>query len=665
MNVRFKWWLTAFLTACMSLSTLSAWAAPEKVKWQAQLLPADVRAAESAQIVLTATIEKGWHLYSTTQPAGGSLPTVIQLLPGKALKSSGKVVQPPPLKKFNKIFKITDELYENAVAFGVPVQVTPNLTGPQNAKIRVKFMVCNDKVCLPPATKEIPVTFTPASGPAREDHQAAMSALPPQPPGAINGESSNHVAAAAPPATSTSSTSAPSDDVASRIKTAQSSGLSAFILLAMAMGFLALLTPCVFPMIPITVSFFTKQQEQQGGRGLRGPIAFCLGIIVTFTGIGFLVSVLFGASGVTQFAANPWLNILMALVFVGLALNLFGVFEIMVPPALLDRVQPKRTKGGERSSLLAPVLMGLAFSLTSFTCTVPFVGTLLATTAQGGWYWPLVGMWFFSAAFALPFFLLALFPQWLGKLPKSGGWLVSVKAFMGFLELAAALKFLSTADYVWQLGLLTRPVFLSIWSTIFLIAGFYLLCWLRLPKDSSTATPGTMRRLLGLATIGTGVYLMAAINGAPLGKLTAYPPPPDYGVPENMRRAETTKWKEYENDYDKALAQAKAQNKPMLIDFTGYACTNCREMEANVLSKPEIEKAIEGFIPVRLYTDGPKEFSRRYAKMQDTKFGTVALPLYVILSPDERELGRFEGYDPNPEAFLKFIEGGGKRLAKN
>ncbi len=415
-------------------------------------------------------------------------------------------------------------------------------------------------------------------------------------------------------------------------------------------------------MIPITVSFFTKQQEKEGGRGLRGPVAFCLGIITTFTGIGLLISLLFGASGITRFAANPWVNLLMASIFVALAMNLFGVFEIVVPSAILDRVQPKTVgaKGG-KPSLAAPILMGLAFSLTSFTCTVPFVGTLLVSTAQGGWLWPTLGMMGFSAAFASPFFLLALFPQWLSKLPKSGSWLVSVKAFMGFFELAAALKFLSTADYVWQLGWLTRPMFLSIWSTIFLIAGFYLLRWLRLPNEGEGKAPGMGRRVLGIATIGVGVYLLAAISSAPLGVLAAYPPPPDYGAPEGTQHGNTT-W--LKDDYQGALALAKQNNKPILIDFTGYACTNCRQMELNVLTKPTIEQELENFVTARLYTDGTDEKSKTQAKWQVEKFDTPALPLYVILSSDGNEVSRFEGYDPNPENFLKFLQRGGERLAK-
>ncbi len=563
--------LFTFATLCGVAGTLRA-APPEKVHWQARLEPADARAGEGAQIVVTAKIDKGWHLYSLTQPPGGSLPTFIELLSGKTL-TAGKTVQPAPLKKRNDVFKITDELYENAVAFAIPVKIAPNAKGTQAARVRVRFMACTEKVCLPPAQKILPVQFAIAPGAARPDHAAPLSTVPAQPPGAVNGETKGQVTsdATAPPA-GTSSEQVDGADIEGRIKAAQGSGVLRFIGLALTMGCLALLTPCVFPMIPITVSFFTKRQEQGGARGLAGPVAYCLGIIGTFTGIGMLVTLLFGASGITRFAANPWLNLLMAAIFILLALNLFGVFEIVVPGWLLDRVQPQTAmaaRGGHKPSLWAPVLMGLAFSLTSFTCTVPFVGTLLVATATGGALWPMLGMLAFSTAFAAPFFLLALFPQYLAKLPKSGGWLVSVKAFMGFLELAAALKFLSNADLVWQLQVLTRPVFLSLWSTIFLVAGCYLLRWLRLPKDDGVARIGPLRRALGLATVALGVWLLSAASGRPLNKfdLDSYLPPREYGAPAGTVTGQT-KW--IVDDYPGALARAKRENKPLLINFTGY-----------------------------------------------------------------------------------------------
>ncbi len=653
-----------FLALMLPFFNSGLQAAPsEKVVWQARLEPADARAGESAQVVVTAKIEKGWHLYSLTQPPGGSLATTLQLVPGKILKSAGKPVQPAPVKKRNPVFKITDELYENAVAFGMPVKIAAGASGAQKAQARVRFMVCTDKTCLPPAEKSIPFAFNIAPGAARTERMAALTAVPKQPPGAINGATS---APAIEPESAIASASDNQGD-ANRVQRAQNSGLLPFLGLAFGAGFLALLTPCVFPMIPITVSFFTKRQEQSGGRGLAGPTAFCAGIIGTFTAIGLLVSLLLAAFGInfniTQFAANPWLNLTFAAIFVLLALNLFGVFEIMVPPALMDKVQPKTAMaGGKKPSLWVPILMGLGFSLTSFTCTVPFVGTLLATTARSGPLWPTLGMLVFGLAFASPFFLLALFPQWLAKLPKSGGWLVSVKAFMGFLELAAALKFLSNADFVWQLKWLTRPIFLSLWSTIFLVAGFYLLRWLRLPHDDSSTAPGPFRRTLGIATIAASLYLLAAMGTVSLGDFDAYLPPRAYGQPAGAVHSPIA-W--IVDDYEAARAKARRENKPLLINFTGYACTNCRLMEENVLPRPEVASVLEDFISVELHTDGVDEKSKINAKLQLEQFGTVTLPLYVVLSPEGKELARFEeGFTRDPQRFADFLKRGGERLAK-
>ncbi|MBV9468997.1 MAG: hypothetical protein JOZ57_07095, partial [Abitibacteriaceae bacterium] len=535
---RFGCWLLVW-----TLFALPALSAPDRATWSARLEPAEVRAGESAQVVVVAKLEAPWHVYSTTQPKGGPIKTTINLLSPSPLIATGAVVQPPPIQQLDPGFHITVEFYEGAVAFGIPVKVVAGQSGAQKATVQVRFMMCKEGLCLAPKTITLPVSFTIASGAARPDHLAAITSVPPQPPGAKNGVGAATSAADNPDlfssgaATGSGAQSTPPNsegDIAHRVQSAQNAGLGPFLWCALSAGFLALLTPCVFPMIPITVSFFAKQQEGAGASRIAGPVAYCCGIIGTFTGIGLLISAIFGASGITKFAANPWINLGMAALFILLALNLFGVYEVVVPPALLSRIQPQRidTSPGakRRGNLAAPMLMGLAFTLTSFTCTVPFVGTLLVATAKGGALWPFLGMLAFSTAFASPFFLLALFPQWLARLPKAGSWLVSVKAYMGFLELAAALKFLSNADYVWQKGWLTRPVFLSVWSTLALVASFYLLRWLRLPHDADTSKPGIFRRTLGVATAGVGIYLLATIGGASLGEFDAYLPPRDYGI---------------------------------------------------------------------------------------------------------------------------------------
>jgi len=644
-----------------------------QVKWSAILRPADARRGEGAQIVVSAQIPKGWHLYSTTTPKGGPLPTVLKVAPNASLVASGAPIQPAPHVKFDPGFKINVETYEGAVAFGLPVKLKANAPTKAKISLQVRSMICNATTCLPPENKVVSLTVLPAKGTARTDHTKPITQIPPQPPSATgtakpgsasatgattSGAASTSAQDDAPSSTRLAAATAPaasadnSNDIAGRLRQAQSNGIASFLLLAMTTGFAALLTPCVFPMIPITISVFSKPEDGKSKRDLSAPIAYCLGIIGTFTLIGLLVSAVFGASGITRLAANPWLNVAMATLFTVLALNLFGVFEIIVPSRILQRVQPQMgAQSSSRSRLVVPLLMGLTFTLTSFTCTVPFVGTLLVATSKGSAWWPLLGMLAFSSAFALPFFLLALFPQWLARLPKAGSWMVSVKATMGFLELAAALKFLSQADYVWNLGVLTRPVFLSLWSTLAIVAGFYLLRWLRLPHESSTQKPGLMRRTLGIAFCAAGVYLLAGTGGQSLGILDAYPPPADYG--SRTLSASAVQW---HDDYDQAAARAKSQGKPLLINFTGYACTNCRVMESNVLPQPQVRRAIDNFVAVELYTDGEDAASKRNSKLQQQKFGTVALPLYVVVSPDGKELARLEGLNRDPQAFVDFLQ---------
>lgn len=665
--------LLAFLLCAAMFATHGAFAqtlfpapASPQVKWSASLRPADARRGEGAQIVVSAQIPKGWHLYSTTTPKGGPLPTVLKMAPNAALIASGPPVQPKPNVKFDPGFKINVETYEGAVTFGLPVKLKVNAPAKAKISLQIRSMICNATTCLPPENKVVSLVVQPTKGTARADRAKPVTQIPPQLPNATTGKpngaastsalisdsSSTRLAAQTAAAASGDTSNDNSNDIAGRVRQAQSNGVGSFLLLAMTMGFAALLTPCVFPMIPITISVFSKPENGTSKRDLSTPIAYCLGIIGTFTLIGLVVSAVFGASGITRLAANPWLNVALATLFTILALNLFGVFEIIVPSHILQRVQPQTgAQSSSRSRLVVPLLMGLTFTLTSFTCTVPFVGTLLVATSKGSAWWPLLGMLAFSSAFALPFFLLALFPQWLARLPKAGSWMVSVKATMGFLELAAALKFLSQADYVWNLGWLTRPIFLSLWSTLAIVAGFYLLRWLRLPHESSTQKPGLMRRMLGTAFCATGVYLLAGTGGQSLGILDAYPPPADYG--SRTLSASAVQW---HDDYDQAAARAKSQSKPLLINFTGYACTNCRVMESNVLPQPEVRRAIDNFVAVELYTDGEDAASKRNSKLQQQKFGTVALPLYVVVSPDGRELARLEGLNRDPQAFVDFLQ---------
>ena len=624
--------------------------AQDPVSWKAEA-PTDIRAGEGGRVIVTATIEDGWYIYAPSTPPGGPNPTTIKLADGGALEVKGKLAQPKPDKHFDEGFQMETESFKKAVSFGLPVVVKADASGAAKATVKARFQACNERICLPPKTVELPLNFTIAAGAARPDKAKADESVPPQ--SVTQSEigktddkkEQTAVAPATNPAPPTgSATTAP--NAPTTATKAAPPNLFSFVALAFGAGFLAILTPCVFPMIPITVSLFSKQTE---GNRFIGPLAYCGGIIGTFTLIGVAVSVLFGAAGLSLFAANPWVNIAMATLFFVLALNLFGVFEIIVPSSILNKVQPK----GKKTGIVTPILMGFAFTLTSFTCTVPFVGTALVSAATAGPIYPAIGMLAFSTAFALPFFLLALFPGYLAKLPRSGQWLVSVKAFMGFLELAAALKFLQVADYSLQLGLVTRPIFLAIWFAIAVVAGFYLLRWVRLPNDEPGQKRGPGRTALGVATLAVAGWLLAANNGVSLHDLDAYLPPRDYGTKGKV----ASEW--IVNDLDKARALAQSEGKPLLVNFTGYACTNCRLMENNVLPHPDVKAALGDFVAVELFTDGSDAKSREFNKYQQEKFGTVAIPLYAVMTPDGEIKGRLEGLERDPAKFTQFLQNSG------
>jgi thiol:disulfide interchange protein DsbD len=437
-------------------------------------------------------------------------------------------------------------------------------------------------------------------------------------------------------------------------------GLGPYLLLAFLAGLAALATPCVWPMIPITVSFFSKRGEG-GKKDTRGALAYSLGIMATFTMLGVAVSAVFGAAGIQRLAANVWVNLGLTLVFVVLALGLFGVLNFALPQGFVDRF----SKGSrQKQGLAGPILMGVTFTLTSFTCTVPFVGTLLVSVAGGDWTYPVLGMLAFSFAFAVPFFLLALFPQWLASLPKSGSWLASTKAYMGFLELAAALKFLSNVDLAWNWGVLTKPAFLAVWVVIFSVAGFWLVGALRLPHaDGNSPKVGLARRLFGVANIGLAGYLLVAMNGAPLGQLVGFLPPDPY--PGSTAATVATRGSaapsghlEWVRDYDEAVRIAQSSGKPLLLNFTGDFCVNCRVMENTVFPDPRVDALMRQAVPVWLVTDREDEASRKNAELRERLTKSVTNPVYVIQRPTGEVVSIQGGATQGPEPFEKWLSEG-------
>jgi thiol:disulfide interchange protein DsbD len=443
-----------------------------------------------------------------------------------------------------------------------------------------------------------------------------------------------------------------------------------FIWLAASAGALSLLTPCVFPMVPITVSYFTSHAATDRRTSVRHALVFGLGIIASFTALGLALAVFVGAAGVTMLAGNPWVNLLLTAIFVGFALNLFGVFQIAIPSSwltALDNVVRRQGAAGHGAGVLGALLMGLTFTLTSFTCTAPFVGTVLVTAAQGKWQEPLLGMLVYSAVFALPFCVLALVPEWMSRLPRAGGWLQSTKVVMGLVELAAAMKFLSNADLVWRWGVVTRTVVLASWVVLAAITLIYLVVYLlRLQRSTGgQQIPRAIRTgylTASAAALAIGAWLATGLTGRSLGDLESFLPPTDYetaaatAINHGVTAPASLAWRL--NDYPGALTQARQEGKRVFIDFTGYTCTNCRWMEANIFTRPDVKAALGQFVLSRLFTDGDGDMYERQQAFQESQFKTVALPLYAIVDADGRTVTSLPGLTRDPSAFVAFLEKG-------
>ena len=433
----------------------------------------------------------------------------------------------------------------------------------------------------------------------------------------------------------------------------------AFFWLAISAGAFALITPCVFPMIPITASYFAKHGGDSRQAAVKNAVLFGGGIIGTFTAVGLATSVLVGAAGMSRFAASPWVNLAIAAMFAVFAFNFFGFYEIRIPSGVLNRLD-SLTRDRASSGSLGAVLMGGTFAVTTFTCTAPFVGTLLVLASQGQWQQPVVGLLLFSTTFAVPFFFLALAPRVLGKLPRSGGWLTSVKVVLGLIELGAALKFVSNADLVLGWGIFSRQVVLVSWAVICGVIAVYLL-GLRFPVRSITRPhPIGATLAAGFAIFGT--WLGLGLDGRPLGEVEPFLPPRAEDTPagalamaERGEEHDGLHW--YQNDLDGALAAAREGGSRVFIDFTGYTCTNCRWMESNMFTIPEVAEQLERFVLARLFTDGEGEVYEDQMDYQKEKFGTIALPLYAVLDGEGETVATFLGLTRDREEFLEFLKG--------
>ena len=433
--------------------------------------------------------------------------------------------------------------------------------------------------------------------------------------------------------------------------------LWAFVWLAMTMGALSLLTPCVFPMVPITVSFFTKHAEGGRGKAVGQAATYVAGIVFTFTALGMAMALLVGATGLSRFAASPWVNLLITGIFVAFALSLFGVFDFGLPPALVNKLDSlTRKQGGNQT--LATLLMGLTFTLTTFSCTAPFIGTLLVMAAGGDWMWPLVGMVAYSTVFAAPFFVLALMPQLVASLPKSGGWMSSVKVLMGFLVIAAAMKFVANVDKVWGWGIFTHDVVLASWVVLFVLMAIYVLGLFRFAHEAPVKHVGIARLTTSIVCGIIGLWLMTGLHGKPLGELDAFLPTPESPKTGAATAEASNELPWITNDYQQALAVAKRDGKRVFVDFTGYTCTNCRWMEVNMMPRPEVREQLAKYVLVKLYTDREGEPYQTQQLLQQEKYKTVALPFYAIENADGSPVASFPGLTRDPARFIEFLSKG-------
>lgn len=421
---------------------------------------------------------------------------------------------------------------------------------------------------------------------------------------------------------------------------------SAFLWLAASTGLLSLLTPCVFPMVPVTVAYFSDPERHDSA--VRRALFFGAGIVATFTVLGLVLAAIFGAAGLNRFAADPYVNLLLAALFLIFAASLFGWLNVRLPWRLLTTANRAAQRDG---GSIGALFMGAAFTMTSLTCTAPFVGTLLVLAAQGSWATPVVGMLVYSTAFAAPFVLLALAPRFVARLPRAGRWMQTLRVLIGVLEVGAAVKFVSNADLVLGWGVFTRATVLGLWAILALFGALYLA---RLALVQETVDTGSRARGFAAAAAVSlfAVWLASGIGGRQLRQVEAFLPP---SAPVALASTAGTTPTWILNDYTGALDAARASGKLVFIDFTGYTCTNCRWMEANIFSRPDVGAELGQFVLARLYTDGDGEIYQRQQSFQEQTFGTVALPLYAVVDGAGSIRATFSGLTREPAEFIAFL----------
>jgi len=614
--------------------------APDPVNWTLTFDTPSAAPGSHVLARLAAKIDPGWHLYSLTTPRPPIATTVTLDNPAVA---SVKLYQPQPVVKLDPSFGVNTETFGESVTFLLDIELKKDAApGPVELTATPRYQCCNDTMCLPPKRKPTSATLT--------IDPAAKAAAIVIPPGFTEFRPVAEAASSAP------GSSAPAPAVPQ-----PSSGFGLFLLTAFGAGLAAIFTPCVFPMIPFTVSYFVNRQTGNRRGGVFHAVLFCVGIIVLFTGLGALIKAIAGPFGVVQLGNSPWVNAFIALVFIVFGLSLLGAYELTLPSGLLTKLNQASEQGG----YLGTLLMGLTFTLTSFACIGPIVGPLLVASVQTSGLQPVIGMGAFATGLALPFFALALFPSFLQKLPKSGGWLMRVKVVLGFVVLAISVKYLSSADQVLQTNLISREMFLASWVVLFALPGLYLLGFLRLEGIKPEDHLGVGRMLVAALFLIFSISLLPGLFGASLGNIEAFIPVQAKTATFASAAGENNAPVWLKNQYREALAKARAENKLVFINFTGYACTNCHWMKANMFPRPEISPLLKDFVLVDLYTDGTDQVSEDNQQLEEKKFGTVAIPYYAILDPDEHVIATFPGLTRNASEFANFLKSRNTKIAKN
>ncbi|MEA3505294.1 MAG: cytochrome c biogenesis protein CcdA [Bacteroidota bacterium] len=625
------------------------------------------------ELQFKATLEQHWHLYSQYVPEDGPVATLFVFDENNNIELIDKVVEPKAIEEYDENFKMVVAYFADEVIFTQKVKLLSDK--PFSIKGYLEYMCCDDSRCLPPTDVEF--DFKMNGG---EETSAAIAG---------------------------DNTALSSDNALDANKSHESKSLWWFFFLSFIAGLAAILTPCVFPMIPMTVTFF-MHDEKHKTKGKIQAVIYGLSIIFIYTVVGTVVAVTFGAD-FANWLSTHWLpNVMFFLIFMIFAASFLGMFEITLPSWMVNKSDKQADKGGYSGAFF----MAFTLVLVSFSCTGPLVGAILVESAGGMVLKPIVGMFGFSLAFALPFTMFAFFPSWLSGLPKSGGWLNSVKVILGLIEMALGLKFLSIADQTYHWGILDREVYLAIWIVIFAVLGFYLLGKIKFSHDSDVKFVSVPRLFMSIIVFSFVVYLVPGMFGAPLKALSGYVPPQhtqdfdvnsivrdnlkianyNSGNGDNISQCEDAKYSNFLHlphglegyfDYEQALACSKALDKPIFVDFTGHGCVNCREMEANVWSDPRVLKRLrEDYIVLALYVDDKthlpesewvkssydnkvkKTLGKKNADYQITKFNVNAQPYYVLMGQDDI-LVQPRSYDLDVEEFVQFLDKGVENYKKN